>query len=251
MPIKVLLLRYTHPDGFEKDWGYPVDTTAASPAFTVFYGRAGSALRQAETPAAQCHDRNPAREAERREREKRAKGYYVLGEFWLADNRRELQRVTPAGVVPAAAAPPPSAPAAPPALPHLYWRWRPEPEMDKAAQQTHLAAILRQVDTQLAQVSWRIPAVEPDTDASRLGSVVIAQEAGSISITDNHRPLIAFWLLLARACPWVRLADEEGRAITAWPPELPVDSAILETLGLKPKDLGLLLAATGGDDWFF
>ena len=112
MPIKVLLLRYTHPDGSEKDWGYPVETCSASPAFTVFYGRAGSALRQTETPAAECHDRNPAREAERREREKRAKGYYVLGEFWLADNRRELTRVTPSGVVPTSAAPPvPPAPA--------------------------------------------------------------------------------------------------------------------------------------------
>ena len=148
MPIKVTLFRLTHPDGSAKDWAYPVDTSSASPAFTVFYGRTGSALRQAETPAAQCHDRNPAREAERREREKRAKGYYVLGEFWLADNRRELHRVTPSGVVPASAAPPPSAPPAPP---HLYWRWRPEPGMDAATQQTRLEAALHQVAKSLAR----------------------------------------------------------------------------------------------------
>ena len=251
MPIKVLLLRYTHPDGSQKDWGYPVETHSASPAFTVFYGRAGSALRQAETPAAQCHDRNPAREAERREREKRAKGYYVLGEFWLADNRRALHRVTPSGIVPASAAPPPSAPPAPPALPHLYWRWRPEPGMDVAAQQARLAAAIRPVAKSLARVGWSLPDVEPDTDHAGLGSLVIAQATGSLALTADLRPLIAFWLLLARACSCVRLADEAGRVITAWPPHLPVDPAILETLGLKPKDLRQLLADIGDDDWFF
>ena len=147
MPIKVTLFRLTHPDGSAKDWAYPVDTSSASPAFTVFYGRTGAALRQTETPAAQCHDRNPAREAERREAEKCVKGYQALGEFWLADNRRELHRVTPSGVVPASSALPPPAPAAPSpsapaALPHLYWRWRPEPGMDAAAQQKLARALL-------------------------------------------------------------------------------------------------------------
>ncbi|MCP5197442.1 MAG: hypothetical protein H6974_11770 [Gammaproteobacteria bacterium] len=256
MPVKVRLFRFTNPDGSEKDWAYPVETTAASPAFTVFYGRTGSALRQAETPAAQCHDRNPVREAERREGEKRAQGYYALGEFWLADNRRALQRVTPSGVVPASATPPPapvaSSTSAPPAPPHLYWRWRPEPGMDEAAQQARLEAALRPVAKSLAQVGWSLPDVEPDTDHAGLGSRVIAQATGSLALTADHRPLIAFWLLLARACSCVRLADEAGRVITAWPPHLPVDPAILETLGLKPKDLRQLLAATGGDDdWFF
>lgn len=256
MPIKVKLFRFTHPDGSAKDWAYPVDTTSASPAFTVFYGRAGSALRQAETPAAQCHHGDPAREAALREREKRAKGYLVVGEFWLADHRRALQPAPPVGVAPAFSAPPPStlvesSTSAPAALPHLYWRWRPEPGMDEATQQRRLEAGLRQVDAQLARVGWRIPAVEPDTDAARLGSMVIAQATGSISISADHRPLIAFWLLLARACPFVRLADEQECRFDAWPPHLPVDPAVLETLGLKPQDLTLLLADTGGEAWFF
>ncbi|MCB0256541.1 MAG: hypothetical protein KDI55_22710 [Anaerolineae bacterium] len=240
MPIKVLLLRYTHPDGSQKDWGYPVETHSASPAFTVFYGRAGSALRQAETPAAQCHDRNPAREAERREREKRAKGYYVLGEFWLADNRRALQRVTPSGVVPTSSAPPPSEPPAPP---QWYWRWRPEPGMDAAAQQAQLEAARHQAAERLTWISIAFRWFEPEQ--------VIMQMAGSIPLTVEHKFMIAFWLLLARACPLVRLADEQGQPVTAWPPQLPMDPAILETLDLKPQDLRQLLAATNGDDWFF
>jgi len=248
MPIKVTLFRLTHPDGSAKDWAYPVDTSSASPAFTVFYGRTGAALRQTETPAAQCHDRNPAREAERREAEKCVKGYQALGEFWLADNRRGLQRVTPSGVVPASSAPPPSAP---PALPFLYWRWRPEPEMDEAAQQAQLEAALRPVAAQLARVGWSLPTIESDTDASQLRSVVITQATGSLTITDGHRPMIAFWLLLTRACPLVRLADEQGQPVTAWPPQLPEDPAILETLGLKPQDLSQLLTATNGGGWFF
>jgi hypothetical protein len=123
--------------------------------------------------------------------------------------------------------------------------------MDTAAQQTRLEAALHQVAKSLARVGWSLSDVEPDTDHAGLGSRVIAQATGSLALTADLRPLIAFWLLLARACPCVRLADEAGRTITAWPPHLPVDPAVLETLGLKPKDLGLLLAATGGDDWFF
>jgi len=251
MPIKVTLFRLTHPDGSAKDWAYPVDTSSASPAFTVFYGRTGSALRQTETPAARCRDGNAAREAALREREKRAKGYHALGEFWLADNRRALQQVTPSEVAPASSAPPPSAPPAPPALPHLYWRWRPESGMDAAAQQTRLEAALHQVAKSLAQVGWTLPGVEPDTDNAELGSRVIAQATGSLALTADLRPLIAFWLLLARACSCVRLADDQGRRIIAWPPHLPMDPAVLEKLGLKPKDLRQLLAATNGDDWFF
>ena len=248
MPVKVTLFRLTHPDGSAKDWAYPVDTSSASPAFTVFYGRTGAALRQAETPAARCRDGNAAREAARREREKRAKGYHALGEFWLADNRRALQPVTPSEVAPASSAPPSSAPAAPP---QWYWRWRPEPGMDAAAQQTRLEAALHQVAKSLARVGWTLPGVEPDTDNTGLGSWVIAQATGSLTLTASHRPLIAFWLLLARDCPCVRLADGQGRRITAWPPHLPVDPAVLEKLGLKPKDLRQLLTATDGGDWFF
>jgi hypothetical protein len=244
MPIKVKLFRFTHPDGSAKDWAYPVDTASASPAFTVFYGRAGSALRQAETPAAHCHHGSPAREAEQREREKRAKGYHPVGEFWLADNRRLQQRVTPSGVVPASPAPP-----APPALPQLYWRWRPDPGWAETDPQALLESALIQVAEPLARVGWTLPGVAPATAAPGFWSGVV-NSAGEVALTVENRPFIAFWLLLARACPSVRLADAQGQPVTAWPPQLPVDPAILETLGLKPQDLRQFLAATGGD-WFF
>jgi hypothetical protein len=123
--------------------------------------------------------------------------------------------------------------------------------MNKTAQQTQLEAAIGQVATQLARVGWSLPDVEPDTAASRLGPAVIAQETGLLALTADHRPLIAFWLLLARACPFVRLADEQECQFDAWPPHLPVDPAVLETLGLKPQDLTLLLADTGGEAWFF
>ncbi|HPE74276.1 MAG TPA: hypothetical protein PK018_19225, partial [Candidatus Competibacter sp.] len=122
---------------------------------------------------------------------------------------------------------------------------------DVATQQARLEAAIRQVAEPLACVGWRIPAIQPDIDAARLGSVVIEQGTGSLALTADLRPLIAFWLLLARACSCVRLADDQGRRIIAWPPHLPMDPAVLEKLGLKPKDLRQLLAATNGDDWFF
>ena len=123
--------------------------------------------------------------------------------------------------------------------------------MDEAAQQAQLEAALRPVAAQLARVGWSLPTIESDTDASQLRSVVITQATGSLTITDGHRPMIAFWLLLTRACPLVRLADEQGQPVTAWPPQLPEDLAILETLGLKPQDLSQLLTATNGGGWFF
>jgi len=97
--VKVHLYRYRHPDGTAKDWAVPV--AVASQGLTVYYGRTGSALRQADTPAGRCQDGLPVREGELRVREKLGKGYRSLGEFWLADNRRDL---TPAG--PSAGAPP-------------------------------------------------------------------------------------------------------------------------------------------------
>ena len=250
MPTKVYLFRLTHPDGSAKDWAYPADTTPSSPAFTVFYGRTGSTLRQTETPAARCRDGNPLREAEHREREKVAKGYDAVGPFWLADNRRDLKPVIDWGVV--------SDPDPSPTPPQLYWRWRPESGMDAADPQTQLEAALRQVEKQLAQVGWPLPRIgwplplnDPHPITSRLASVIIIQTTCSLALTTEYQAGVAFWLLLARACPCVQLADDQGRSVTAWPPHLPVDPAILEALGLKPKDLDQLLAAMSGDDWFF
>lgn len=220
--LRVHLYRYRHPDGAEKDWAYPV--VLAPNAFTAFYGRTGAALRQADTPAIRCRGGNPAAEATARVQEKRAKGYRDLGEFWLAADRRQL---TPAAPVraPAAPAPPPAPqPAAEPPPPCWYWRWTPGP-----------------------------PA-EADADGPGLWARVSGNaQNGQLTLADGHQPLVAFWLLVARRCPAdLRLVDDAQRPVRGWPAALPVASALLETLGLQPRDLGPLLAACGGDaDWFF
>ena len=59
---------------------YPV--LLAPNAFTAFYGRTGTALRQADTPAGRCANGDPAQEAQLRIREKLGKGYGDLGEHW-------------------------------------------------------------------------------------------------------------------------------------------------------------------------
>ena len=134
-------------------------------------------------------------------------------------------------------------------LPQLYWRWRPDPGWAETDPQALLESALIQVAEPLARVGWTLPGVAPATAAPGFWSGVV-NSAGEVALTVENRPFIAFWLLLARACPSVRLADAQGQPVTAWPPQLPVDPAILETLGLKPQDLRQFLAATGGD-WFF
>ena len=121
--LRVHLYRYRHPDGAEKDWAYPV--RLAPNALTVFYGRTGAALRQADTPTLHCRGCNPATEVQARVQEKLAKGYRGLGEFWLAADRRQLTPAAPVGPPAAPALAPP--PAAEPPPPCWYWRWTPGP----------------------------------------------------------------------------------------------------------------------------
>ena len=118
--ITVLLYRMRNPNGTSKDWAVP--TVLDPQRLTVYFGRTGSTLRQAETPAGRCRDGIPIREAEDRIREKMAKGYQALGTFRLAANRRDLRLASTS---------PPDAghgwdtPETSNAVPALYWRWRP------------------------------------------------------------------------------------------------------------------------------
>ena len=66
--ITVLLYRMRNPNGTSKDWAVP--TVLDPQRLTVYFGRTGSTLRQAETPAGRCRDGIPIREAEDRIREK-------------------------------------------------------------------------------------------------------------------------------------------------------------------------------------
>lgn len=250
--VKVHLYRYRHPDGTAKDWAIPV--AVASQGLTVYYGRTGSALRQADTPAGRCQDGFPVREGELRVREKLGKGYRSLGEFWLADNRRDL---TPAG--PSAAAPPSPTAAADTARaraeppPCLYWRWRPGGTAEAASRRAAVEAACAAAAARLAAVGWTLPDSRPDDDGRSLWARLSGDAcSGVLQRVGGNEPRLAFWLLVARRCVHLRLADDAQRPVDQWPAELPVAAEILETLGLKPKNMSQLLAACGGDEgWFF
>ncbi len=240
--ITVHLYRMGNPDGTSKDWAVP--TVLDPQRLTVYFGRTGSTLRQAETPAAECRDGIPIREAEKRIREKLAKGYQTLGTFRLAANRRDLTPVSP----PDGDAPETPEAAPHPAIPALYWRLGP------LVTGTIFEAAVQDTNERLATVGWNLPGSRPDDAGNRLWLRAIGQPASShglVPLTDDRRPLIAFFLLLARREVGLSLADENGQGVTAWPAELPVEAAILETLGLRPQDLNQLLTGSGGDAWFF
>jgi hypothetical protein len=245
--ITVLLYRMRNPNGTSKDWAVP--TVLDPQRLTVYFGRTGSTLRQAETPAGRCRDGIPIREAEDRIREKMAKGYQALGTFRLAANRRDL---TPVSTSPPDAGHGRDTPETSNAVPALYWRWRPTGGVETARRRV-LDTACTEIIAGLAAVGWTLPDCSPE---ARDGWVIwssVTQDAhqGVVPLTEAYKPLIAFFLSLARRAIDLTVADEQGQIITAWPAELPVEAAILETLGLRPKDLNQLLTGSGGDTWFF
>ena len=257
--MTVRLYRMTHPDGTSKDWAVP---TAIDPRrLTVYFGRTGSALRQAETPAGRCRDGIPIREAEVRVREKVAKGYQALGTFRLAANRRDLTPEAATPPVPPATAAPGSnldaeeAPAEATANPDsgsLYWRWRPTGCVETARRRALDAACTETIAC-LTAVGWTLPGCSPEEHDGLVIWSSVTQDAhqGVVPLTEECKPFIAFFLSLARREIDLTVADEQGQIMTAWPPGLPVEAAILETLGLRPKDLNQLLAGSSGGAWFF
>ena len=60
---------------------------------------------------------------------------------------------------------------------------------------------------------------------------------------DEPLAIAAFWLLLSRALPELRLVDHRGRPVTAWPRDLTTQADLLSRL----QSLGLIV---GSDpDW--
>lgn len=242
MPFEVWLYRRDNGDGTSKDWAYPVITAVGDAELTVFYGRTGSTLRQAVTPAASCRERRPDSEALERAERKRAKGYRLLGRYWLADNRRNLTKSD--GFVPAEAevlSVDGLAPAS------LYWRRVPEKSDDGA-----IRRVLWQAVPALCEAGWLSQDSHLANSPNGLWlEITNCQEQGCVPLDEANAMAIACLLLLARADAGVSLADEAGDLVTRWPGEVPVAAEILETLGLKPRDLNQLLAASCDDDWFF
>ncbi len=250
MPIKVMLLRCRYPDGRSKDWAYPTPVRADAPNFTVYFGRTGSTLRQRDTPAAACDQGHPFAEAAQRSREKQAKGDQVLGDYWLADNRQDLR--------PVLSTPTPSEPEINAASnqnlsvtgPSLYWWLLKIQDQDAEAA---LENVGQAVAGQLEQVGWP---VAPDGSGvngltrfwTATGSVVTH---GQVALLPGYEPVVAFLLLLARRCTWMRVANEDQQVVTDWPRELPVSEHWLETLGLAPVSTERLLASMAGEAWFY
>lgn len=239
MPVEVELYRFQNPDGTEQDWAYPKRPSPT--ALTVYYGRTGSALRQSETPAHQCEQGSPLREAARRVGEKIAKGYVWLGEFVLADNRRTLTPVALAPDVETVSVSPEDS------TPPLWYWLRSEHDDGTATRE----AACQQAGQRLARVGWQVPGSAPEDSGTRLWALVAqGYPGGVVPLESTHRAVIAFLLLLAQQ-GIVELADEESRLVTRWPSSLPIAVETLEDLGLQPKTVRQLLAAGDGDDWFF
>ena len=151
----------------------------------------------------------------------------------------------------------PRRPRAHPDLPALYWRLH----APATVTGTRFETAVQDTNERLATVGWRLPGSRPDDAGGALWLRAMGpwlraidppvSSHGLVPLTDDRRPLIAFFLLLARRKVGLSLADESGRTVTAWPPELPIEAAILEALGLKPKDLNRWLAASGDEAWFY
>ncbi len=248
MPLEVWLYRRDNGDGTAKDWAYPVTTAPGDTALTVFFGRTGSALRQAVTPATECRRRDPERESVARVAEKLGKGYRLLGMYQLADNRRDLTPIV-ASRLPV---PPDTDASAPdddpePAAASLYWRRVPEKSDDGA-----IRRVLWEAVPVLCEAGWLSEDSHLANSPNGLWlEITDCQEQGCVPLDEANAMAIACLLLLARADVGVSLANEAGELVTRWPGEVPVAAGILETLGLKPRDLNQLLAASGDDDWFF
>jgi hypothetical protein len=119
-----------------------------------------------------------------------------------------------------------------------------------------VAAACAEAAATLRTVGWTVvPGGGTDPDGHVLWATASGNaRTGLLALTDGHQPLVAFWLLVARRCPAdLLLVDDAQRPVRDWPAALPVESALLETLGLQPRDLSQLLATCrGGDaDWFF
>ena len=231
--IAVRLYRKQNPDGTSKDWAYPLNLSAE--ALIVYYGRTGSVLRLSETPNIKCKAGSPRAEARERAYKKCRNGYQDLGDYWLDAQHRVLASI--------AATPAPAVPAAQVCQPGWYWRWTPRDD-DPTVRHTMEMACLA-VTVELEKVGWPLPAGETRLGAARLYRLwsVRDRAEGCAWRPDEPLAIAAFWLLLSRALPELRLVDHRDRPVTAWPRDLSTQADLLSRL----QSLGLIV---GSDpDW--
>ena len=241
MTTEVMLYRQTNPDGTAKDWAVP---TLTEGSVKVYFGRTGSTLRLAETPKDHCRNGSLKQEIEARMQEKRAKGYQALGVFALADNRRDLTPLTDTAAASVATTSTVDADSAP-VPPALYWWWS-SSEVTAAEKQCV------DIAERLAAVGWALPNCPANAKDPAIWSVLSRDtHQGIVPVMADQAPRIAFFLLLAQQRKELRVSNEQGRIMTTWPSALPVAAAILETLGLRPKELSQLLAGLPSGDWFY
>ena len=231
--IAVRLYRKQNPDGTSKDWAYPLHLSAE--ALMVYYGRTGLALRCAQTPRAACKGTSPYEEAQKRAYQKRQKGYQDLGDCRLDAQHRVLTSI--------AATPTPAVPAAPVCQPGWYWRWTPRDD-DPTVRHTMEMACLA-VTVELEKVGWPLPAGETRLGAARLYRLwsVRDRTEGCAWRPDEPLAIAAFWLLLSRALPELRLVDHRDRPVTAWPRDLTTQADLRSRL----QPLGLIVSSD--PDW--
>ena len=241
MTTEVMLYRQTNPDGTAKDWAVP---TLTEGSVKVYFGRTGSTLRLAETPKDHCRNGSLKQEIEARMQEKRAKGYQALGVFALADNRRDLTPLTDTAAASVATTSTVDADSAP-VPPALYWWWS-SSEVTAAEKQCV------DIAERLAAVGWALPNCPANAKGPAIWSALSRDtHQGIVPVMADQAPRIAFFLLLAQQRKELRVSNEQGRIMTTWPSALPVAAAILETLGLRPKELSQLLAGLPSGDWFY
>lgn len=230
---EVQLYRKQNLDGTRKDWAHPLTPDPAG--LTVYYGRTGSVLRLAYTPAQQCHHGSPGQEARARAFEKARNGYQDLGAHRLADNRRDL---TPLAVAPSV-----GGTVEPPLAPGWYWRWG--FNRSHAARHQALEVAYAVVAAQFEAVGWSPPQGQPDHGGPRLRCLwsKTERDAGCAWQPGETLGQAAFWLLLSRTLPEFSLQDAAGHGIRVWPWPLSTSGDCVSYL----QQLGLLQTAVS--DW--
>jgi len=237
MNTPVWLFRYDNEDGSAKDWAYPVNTSAQDANLTVFFGRSGSALRQANTPAKACQRHDPAYEAQCRSQAKLAKGYYALGEQQLDAKRRVIRAEKVAVVEPEVVD-----------LPRR-WYWR-APVLIEAPLRQALADLAER----LYAVGWLTTKELQDVQRQPHDlwlRITGCQAHGAVTLDTSHLIQIASLLSLSRSHDTVHLANQDGQTVTDWPSEVPVTDEVLVILDLRTHHPARWLSADANDEWFF
>lgn len=227
--IKLHLYRYTHPNGNQKDWGYPVDTYHASPELKVFHGRTGTRLACRTTSSGACRECSPTQEALMRRDRKLAKGYVYLGEFHLTAqgyvNEKDILGQSP-----------------------YLWAWFAHDTLSRPFERA-----CHQAYQKLKTSGWPLP--EKVVDGTTLWVFFFnTDERGEIDLAERNKVAMATLLMLARAKVGLLVTDRADKCVDQWPVHVPVKEEALIHLGLKPLPVCQLLVTACDDDddgWYF